>query len=57
MKVGIIGAGNVGLVDSMGFTPLDVGGLDAARHLEWMAFIKLNVSNGWDWSSAWKLDR
>jgi predicted dinucleotide-binding enzyme len=43
----------------MGFTPLDVGPLRAARFLEGMAYINigLNAGNGWDWTSAWKLDR
>lgn len=47
------------LVESMGFTPVDVGGLSAARVLEGMAFLNigLNASNGWSWTSAWKLER
>ena len=49
----------ISLVDSMGFTPLDVGPLSAARFLEGMAFINigLNAHNGWSWTSAWKLER
>lgn len=49
----------ISLVDSMGFTPLDVGPLSAARYLEGMAFINigLNAANGWSWTSAWKLER
>ena len=49
----------ISLIDSMGFTPLDVGPLSAARHLEGMAFINigLNAANGWSWTSAWKLER
>jgi NADPH-dependent F420 reductase len=49
----------ISLVDSIGFTPLDVGPLRAARFLEGMAYINigLNAENGWDWTSAWKLDR
>lgn len=49
----------ISLVDSMGFTPLDVGPLRAARFLEGMAYINigLNAGNGWDWTSAWKLER
>src|SRR5687767_6984244 len=41
------------LIDSMGFTPLDVGPLSAARYLEGMAFINigLNAQNGWSWTS------
>jgi NADPH-dependent F420 reductase len=46
------------LLDSIGFSPVDVGPLSASRHLEGMAVINigLNASNGWSWSSAWKLD-
>ena len=49
----------ISLLDSMGFTPLDVGPLSAARHLEGMAFLNigLNAQNGWSWTSAWKLER
>jgi NADPH-dependent F420 reductase len=49
----------ISLVESMGFTPLDVGPLRAARFLEGMAYLNigLNAQNGWDWTSAWKLDR
>jgi 8-hydroxy-5-deazaflavin:NADPH oxidoreductase len=49
----------ISLAESMGFSPLDVGKLQAARYLEGMAFIniKLNAANGWDWTSAWRLDR
>lgn len=49
----------ISLVDSMGFTSLDVGPLSAARFLEGMAFINigLNAENGWSWTSAWKLER
>ena len=47
------------LVESIGLKPLDVGPLSAARYLEGMAFINigLNAQNGWDWTSAWHLDR
>jgi hypothetical protein len=47
------------LVDSMGFAPVDVGPLQAARHLEGMALINigLNATNGWSWTSAWRLRR
>lgn len=45
------------LAGSMGFSPLAVGPLSAARTLESMAFmnIGLNIANGWDWTSAWTL--
>ena len=49
----------ISLVESMGFTPLDVGPLSAARYLEGMAFLNmgLNAQNGWSWTSAWHLER
>jgi hypothetical protein len=49
----------ISLVESMGFTPLDVGPLSAARYLEGMAFVNigLNAQNGWSWTSSWKLER
>ena len=49
----------ISLVQSIGFSPVDVGPLRAARHLEGMAWINigLNAANGWDWSSAWRLER
>jgi predicted dinucleotide-binding enzyme len=49
----------MGLVESMGFAPVDVGPLSAARQLEGMAWLNigLNASNGWGWTSAWRLDR
>ena len=49
----------ISLIDSMGFTPLDVGPLSSARYLEGMAFVNigLNAANGWSWTSAWKLER
>lgn len=49
----------ISLIESIGFSPLDVGPLSAARHLEGMAFINigLNAQNGWNWTSAWKLER
>jgi predicted dinucleotide-binding enzyme len=48
----------IGLVDAMGFTPVDVGALQAARYLEGMAWLNigLNAANGWSWSSAWRLE-
>jgi hypothetical protein len=49
----------IGLLESMGFSPLDVGPLSAARTLEAMAYLNigLNAANGWSWTSAWKLER
>lgn len=49
----------ISLVESIGFNPVDVGPLKAARYLEGMAVINigLNAQNGWDWTSAWKLER
>lgn len=48
----------IGLVEAMGFTPVDVGSLAQARHLEGMAWVNigLNAANGWSWSSAWRLE-
>lgn len=45
------------LLASIGFRPIDVGGLSAARYLEGMGFINiaLNARNGWSWQSGWKL--
>jgi 8-hydroxy-5-deazaflavin:NADPH oxidoreductase len=45
------------LLGSLGFRPIDVGGLRMARSLEEMAFlnISLNARNGWSWQSGWKL--
>jgi 8-hydroxy-5-deazaflavin:NADPH oxidoreductase len=45
------------LLTSLGFRPIDAGGLRMARSLEEMAFlnITLNARNGWSWQSAWKL--
>jgi len=49
----------ISLIESMGFNPVDVGPLKSARYLEGMAVmnIGLNAQNGWDWTSAWKLER
>ncbi|HET6393136.1 MAG TPA: NAD(P)-binding domain-containing protein [Blastococcus sp.] len=46
-----------GLASSLGFSPVDAGGLRQARSLEEMAFlnITLNATNGWAWQSAWQL--
>jgi 8-hydroxy-5-deazaflavin:NADPH oxidoreductase len=45
------------LLTAIGYRPIDVGGLSAARALEHMAFlnISLNVRNSWPWQSGWKL--
>ena len=45
------------LLSQVGFRPIDVGGLTAARYLEGMAYlnIALNARNGWSWRSGWKL--
>ena len=49
----------IALIESMGFSPLDVGSLKSARYLEGMAFVNigLNAANGWSWTSAWRLER
>lgn len=49
----------LGLVESIGFAPVDVGPLSASRHLEGMAWLNigLNAANGWGWTSAWRLQR
>src|SRR2546421_2058829 len=45
------------LLADLGFRPLDVGPLVAARALELMAYlnIDLNMRNNWPWHSGWKL--
>jgi NADPH-dependent F420 reductase len=45
------------LARSLGFAPVDAGGLRFARTLEEMAFlnIALNAANGWAWQSGWQL--
>ena len=47
----------LGLLEQIGFRPIDVGPLSAARYLEGMAFlnIALNARNGWAWGTGWKL--
>lgn len=48
----------IGLLESLGFTPLDAGPLANARYLEGMAWINigLNAANDWSWSSTWRLE-
>ncbi|QRP44777.1 NADPH-dependent F420 reductase [Amycolatopsis sp. FDAARGOS 1241] len=50
-------AAAVELLQSLGFSPVDAGGLRMARTLEEMALlnITLNVRNNWPWQSAWGL--
>lgn len=45
------------LLTSLGFRPIDAGGLRMARALEEMAFlnIALNAGNSWSWQSGWAL--
>jgi 8-hydroxy-5-deazaflavin:NADPH oxidoreductase len=45
------------LLASLGYRPVDAGGLRMARSLEELALlnITLNARNGWAWQSAWKL--
>lgn len=45
------------LVSSIGFRPIDAGGLAMARALEAMALlnISLQMRNGWPWQAGWKL--
>jgi len=47
----------LGLVEGIGFNPVDVGGLAMARYLEGMAWlnISLQMKNGWGWQAGWKL--
>jgi predicted dinucleotide-binding enzyme len=45
------------LLTSLGFRPIDAGGLRMARSLEELAFlnITLNARHGWSWQSGWRL--
>ncbi|MFG2560739.1 NADPH-dependent F420 reductase [Streptomyces sp. NPDC048496] len=45
------------LLGSLGFRPIDAGGLRMARSLEEMAFlnISLNAGNNWPWQTGWAL--
>jgi 8-hydroxy-5-deazaflavin:NADPH oxidoreductase len=46
-----------GLVEAIGFNPVDAGSLAMARHLEGMAWlnISLQMKNSWSWQAGWKL--
>ncbi len=48
---------SLSLVESIGLNPVYVGPLSRARQLEGLAFlnITLNVANGGNWHSGWKL--
>ncbi len=45
------------LAETIGFNPIDAGGLSMARYLEAMAWlnISLQMKNGWSWQAGWKL--
>ena len=45
------------MLANMGYRPVDVGALRAARALERMALlnISLNAGNNWAWRTGWKL--
>jgi 8-hydroxy-5-deazaflavin:NADPH oxidoreductase len=45
------------LASSLGYRPIDAGGLPIARGLEHMALVNmtLNARNGWPWQTAWRL--
>ena len=47
------------LAESLGMTTIDAGGLSAARPLEEMALLnmQINATQGGDWTSRWTLDR
>ena len=47
----------LGLVNGIGFNPIDAGPLAMSRALEAMAFlnISLQIKNGWSWQAGWKL--
>jgi 8-hydroxy-5-deazaflavin:NADPH oxidoreductase len=47
------------LAESLGMTAIDAGGLSAARWLEGMALLnmQINATQGGDWTSRWVLDR
>jgi predicted dinucleotide-binding enzyme len=47
------------LAGSLGMTTIDAGGLSAARQLEGMALLnmQINATQGGDWTSRWILER
>jgi 8-hydroxy-5-deazaflavin:NADPH oxidoreductase len=47
----------LGLVESIGFRPIDAGPLVMARVLEGMALLNvtLQIRHGWPWQNGWKL--
>jgi hypothetical protein len=47
----------LGLVEAIGFNPIDAGGLAMAQQLEALAWlnISLQLRNGWSWQAGWKL--
>jgi NADPH-dependent F420 reductase len=47
----------LGLLEEIGFNPVDAGGLSAARYLEGMAWlnISMQLAHGWSWQAGWKL--
>jgi predicted dinucleotide-binding enzyme len=47
------------LASSIGLEPVDVGPLPFARHMERLAFfnIGLNATQGWGWTSTWRVVR
>ncbi len=47
----------LGLVKTIGFNPIDVGGLAMARYREGMAWLNIatQMKQGWSWQASWKL--
>jgi predicted dinucleotide-binding enzyme len=47
----------LGLLEDIGFNPVDAGGLAMAGFLEGMAWlnISMQLSHGWTWQAGWKL--
>lgn len=48
----------ISLVESLGFSPVDVGPLASARHLEGMAWLNIgfNMATNGTWTTAWRLE-